>query len=214
MQSIKIKGRLSYPALDKMTKMTLGDSSVMEYFGADIIIPKTDKEQIARFTEVLRKAAKDSYPNMNPDRFIEQAKSNKRAIIKDGDEKIASATKPETYEKAYTNSWYISAKNKLVQPLLVDRQAQIVSNPRDVFYAGCWVIAKLNISTYELETFKTKGFSCTLTGVQFFKNDERWGASPKANSSEFDDYGEEEDGDSSVSSFASAEMEPDALPWK
>lgn len=210
MQSIKVKGRLSYPALDKMANMKLPDGTSYEYYGADIIIPKTDTAQIKAIMDVLKTAVKEAFPNADVGKFIENAKAKSRSILKDGDAKIASATNSGTYEKAYTNCVYISAKNKISQPLLIDRQVRLVSNPKEVFYPGCHVIAKLNIFAYELETYKTKGLSCTLTGVQFFKNDERWGASPIADSGDFDKY-EDEEAETTNSTFASAEL--DEMPW-
>ncbi|ALK07732.1 DUF2815 family protein (plasmid) [Candidatus Liberibacter asiaticus] len=215
MQKLTVKGRLSYPALDTKVRMKLPDGSSVEHYGCDIVFPKTDTKQINAVEACLKTAVTEIFPNVSPDAFLSavRSKSESRGVLRDGDAKIASSHKPENYTQTYTDSVYISAKNKYVQPLLVDRQAQPVSNPREVFYAGCWVIAKLNIGAYELDPYKTKGFSCTLTGVQFFKHDERWGASPKSDTSEFKDYGEEQDSDTSVSNFASAEVDSDALPW-
>ncbi|MBY7649520.1 MAG: DUF2815 domain-containing protein [Candidatus Liberibacter europaeus] len=210
MQSINVKGRLSYPALDKMVSMTSPDGKSYEYYGADIIIPKSDTTQLKAIMDVMKAAVKEAFPNADVGRFIENAKVKNRIILKDGDAKIASASKPEVYEKSYTNCMYISAKNKITQPLLIDRQVRLVSNPKEVFYPGCHVIAKLNILAYELETYKTKGLSCTLTGVQFFKNDERWGSSPKADHDDFENYGDEED-ETTNSTFASAEL--NEMPW-
>ncbi len=215
MQKLTVKGRLSYPALDTKVSMKLPDGSSVEHYGCDIVFPKTDTEQINAVEACLKRAVTEMFPKVSPEAFLlaVRSKSEARGVLRDGDVKISSALKPENYAQTYANSVYIAAKNKYVQPLLVDRQAQPVSNPREVFYAGCWVIAKLNIGAYELDPYKTKGFNCTLTGVQFFKHDERWGVSPKSVTSEFKDYGEEEDSDISVSNFASADMEPDVLPW-
>lgn len=164
---ISLRGRLSYPNLftPKESAFKKGSS----FYSADILFPKTDKKQYEMIDQARRQAAQFKFPNRPYESLLKEAERNQSLLIKDGDEKIATANDPDKYKEAYSGQWYITSTN-LQQPTLVDQSAYRVTEDTGLFYAGCHVIALINIGCYNYENSK-RGFTSTLRGLQFIKND-------------------------------------------
>ncbi|MBE2997052.1 DUF2815 family protein [Candidatus Liberibacter asiaticus] len=186
MAKVLIKGRLSYPQLHE--PRAYGDKGD-EVYSADILFSKTDNEQCDKLEQAIREAGEEKFGGSNMAALIERMKRTGRYPLKDGDQKISTSLKPEAYE-VYAGQYYITPKNKKVRPRLVDRHVQeVTENIQEVFYSGCHVNAIISVYAYTFQG--TKGVTFTLTGVQFVKDDTRWGGQLRASSSDFESYEEE-----------------------
>lgn len=148
---ISLKGRLSYPALfvPKESSFRKGSS----FYSADILFPKTDKKQFEMIDKARQQAAQFKFPHRSYETLLKEATRNQSLLIKDGDEKVETSNDPDKYKEAYSGPWYITSTNTQ-KPTVVDQQAYRVEEDNGLFYAGCHVLALLNIGCYNFENTK------------------------------------------------------------
>ncbi|MEG8099548.1 ssDNA-binding protein [Candidatus Liberibacter brunswickensis] len=177
---IRLKGRLSYPSLFVAKQDIMGEKAPV--YSADILFPKTDTQQFNVIDQARREAGLIKFPTRSYESLLKEAKGNQSLVLKDGDEKVERD--PEKYQESYKGMWYISSTNTH-KPTLVDQQAIRVTEDTGLFYAGCHVLAIINIYCYFYNKMK-RGFSSTLAGVQFLKDDKPWQGKRIADIGEFE----------------------------
>lgn len=145
-------------------------------YGATLLIPKTDKDTIAR----IRKAeatAKEEGKGLWGGKIPATLKS----IIHDGDEEADLERNPE-----YAGMWFMSVSAKQ-RPGVVDRNVQPILDPTAV-YSGCY--ARVSIRAFPYNTAGNKGVSFGLNNVQFLRDGEPLGGRTRAED-DFDEVGDD-----------------------
>jgi hypothetical protein len=104
-----------------------------------------------------------------------------RLAIHDGDTKANYA--------GFEGNMYVSARNK-VRPSTVDRQGNPVNEQDGVLYAGCYVLAKIEL--WAQDNGYGKRINASLRGIQFMRDGEAFSGGGAAAASEFEDLGVEE----------------------
>ncbi|MBA5724644.1 ssDNA-binding protein [Candidatus Liberibacter sp.] len=201
-----IVARLSYPVLFDPKSFNNDPNKEKEY-SCDLLIPKSDTATYQRIISARKQAVKETWASYNKPNFeelynnLDMNLGTKRGFFC-GDLK---AQKNSAYEGVYTGHWYLRATNKQ-QPLLADRSGHpIGENNQDLFYAGCWVKALLSVGAYENSG---KGLRNTLRGLQFFRDDNRWGGNSVATVNEFSNLD-----DPNESMNFNKVLVDDGLPW-
>ena len=178
--------RLSYPSLDKPRP---GMNGGEEKYGANLIIDKSDTENISLVRKMLVAALSEKFPDKsklppilrNNDLSVYLSPDGKGGWpLRDGD---------FTDKDGYSDTVYIHATNRGA-PFTIDSGNRPTS-PKD-FYAGCFVDAALETYAWENTSSNTKGVSVTLHGVRFAGDGEAFGAAP-VSSSEFFPSPDDED---------------------
>ncbi|AHA27998.1 ssDNA-binding protein [Candidatus Liberibacter americanus] len=177
---VQIKGRLSYPSLFQPKESKFKKEPM---YSADILFSKKDKEQFKILDDARRQAGQNKFPNRDYSWVLREAERSQSLLIKDGDAKLDRSNDPDKYREAYEGKWYITATNSQ-QPTIVDQHAYRLTEDTGLFYAGCHVVALLNIGCYDFENTK-RGFTNTLRGIQFIKDDTPWQGKRTADIGEF-----------------------------
>jgi len=132
-------------------------------YSVSIIIPKSDKDTIARLTKAFEdtKAAASAY-------FGGAVPKNLKGGLRDGD--------AEKDDPAYANSYFINA-NSAQKPGVVDQDLNPIIDSSE-FYSGCY--GRASITFYPYNAQGSKGIACGLNNVQKLEDGEKLGGSTTA----------------------------------
>lgn len=171
------------PYIGKDAKVDPSTGKQQGKYHADLII-STTHPQYARLKELMRAAAVKKWKS-EAEQVLQQIAAQDKLCVHRGD--ITRAGKPE-----YAGKLYISANND-IQPNIVVTDNGVNLSTQDgsltpahpLFpYAGSHANVIIDIWGYAHPT-GGKGISCTLTGVQFLRHDQRLAGSSVASTSEF-----------------------------
>ena len=149
------KVRFSYPNV--FVPVDKGDGKTPKY-SVSIIIPKSDKETIAKINKAFEeaKANSASYFGGTVPKLL-------KGGLRDGD--------LEKEDDAYAGSMFINA-NTAKKPGVVDADMNAIIDA-DEFYSGCYGRAAIEFFPYNIEG--SKGIACGLGNVQKLEDGERLG---------------------------------------
>jgi hypothetical protein len=149
------KVRLSYVyAFQPQVKQ---DGSTGKY-GVAILIPKTDKETIAKINKAFEEAKTNSAAY-----FGGTVPKLLKGGLRDGD--------LEKEEAEYAGCMFINA-NSSKRPGVVDAEMQPILDP-DELYSGCYGRVAIEFYPYQVEG--SKGIACGLGNIQKLEDGERLG---------------------------------------
>lgn len=191
--------RLSYPYL--FSPYTDADTSISTY-RADVLIPKSDTELVAKVKEAINKAI--------PADAIKDGKlaSNFNIPLKDGDEKEKDANN-------YAGHLFLAPKSKAEYPprLLKKVHGSYIPATEDDIYSGCWVYVEVNFKAYS--TTGNRGISVFLQSVLKYKDDTPFGGGGirLAPETAFADVAIPDDAAPAVTPAAPAAPDDDAFPF-
>lgn len=162
--------RLSFPGLFKAEAFKPGDDPK---FKATFLIPKGSEMHQAVEKAILE--ATRLKHGAKAEKIIAQIRNNpNKFCYQDGDTK--------SYD-GYENMMALSAKSS-IRPLVIDRDRSPLAEADGKPYAGCYVNASVEIFTYDSSGI---GVSAGLSGVQFVKDDDAFGAGKAADPEDFDE---------------------------
>ena len=142
------KVRLSFANLFT-PKAALG--SDVEKYSVSIVIPKSDKQTLAKIKSAIEAAKEDGKSS----KWHGTIPKNIKLPLRDGDE-----DRPDDVN--YANSYFINASNKQ-KPSVVDRNLNPILDPDEV-YSGCY--ARVNITFYAFDVNGNRGVAASLGPVQ------------------------------------------------
>ena len=137
-----------------------------EKYSVSIIIPKSDKETLAKINAAIDAAIEEGIGKFGG------KKPNKAAIkipLRDGDIERED-------DEAYANSYFINA-NSTTAPQIVDLKVQPILERSEV-YSG--VYARVSINFYAFNTNGNKGVACGLGNIQKVRDGEPLGGKTNA----------------------------------
>ena len=132
-------------------------------YSVSIIIPKTDKETIAK----LQKAFEDT-KTAAAGFFGGSVPKGLKGGLRDGDE--------EKDDPAYEGCYFINA-NSAQKPGVVDADLNPILDQSE-FYSGCY--GRASITFYPYNAQGSKGIACGLNNVQKLEDGEKLGGSTSA----------------------------------
>lgn len=168
------KVRLSYLHVFKAVAIEEGSEPK---FSASIIIPKSDKETIAKIQkaiEVAKVAGKDKLAG----------KGKLKLPLRDGDEERED-------DEAYAGCYFLSASSK-TKPGIVDKNLDPIMEQDDI-YSGCY--GRVSINFYAFNTAGNKGIGCGLNNIQKLADGEPLGSGRSKPEDDFSDSGDFDDDD-------------------
>jgi hypothetical protein len=132
-------------------------------YSVSIIIPKTDKESIAKIQKAFEdtKASAASY-------FGGTVPKGLKGGLRDGDE--------EKDDPAYAGCYFINA-NSAQKPGVVDADLNPILDQSE-FYSGCY--GRASITFYPYNAQGSKGIACGLNNVQKLEDGEKLGGATSA----------------------------------
>jgi hypothetical protein len=132
-------------------------------YSVSIIIPKTDKETIAKLQKAFEetKAASAGY-------FGGAVPKNLKGGLRDGD--------AEKEDPAYEGCYFINA-NSAQKPGVVDADLNPILDQSE-FYSGCY--GRASITFYPYNAQGSKGIACGLNNVQKLEDGEKLGGGTTA----------------------------------
>ena len=139
------------------TPVDKGDGKTPKY-SVSIIIPKSDKETIAKINKAFEEAKTNSAAY-----FGGTVPKLLKGGLRDGD--------LEKEDEAYAGSMFINA-NSVKKPGVVDADMQPIIDP-DEFYSGCYGRAAIEFYPYNAEG--SKGIACGLGNLQKLEDGEKLG---------------------------------------
>ena len=153
-----VTGKVRFSYASVFTPVDKGDGKIPKY-SVSIIIPKTDKETIAKVNKAFEeaKAASAAYFGGTVPKLL-------KGGLRDGD--------LEKEDEAYAGSMFINA-NSAKKPGVVDSEMNAIIDA-DEFYSGCFGRAAIEFYPYNMEG--SKGIACGLGNVQKLEDGERLGS--------------------------------------
>lgn len=132
-------------------------------YSVSIIIPKSDKETIAKLQKAFEetKAASAAY-------FGGAVPKNLKGGLRDGD--------AEKEDEAYAGCYFINA-NSAQKPGVVDQDLNPILDQSE-FYSGCY--GRASITFYPYNAQGSKGIACGLNNVQKLEDGEKLGGGTTA----------------------------------
>ena len=168
-ERLKVKGRLCFPNLFEPHPQSGKFNAIV----ADIDPPT------ARLLEdETKRLMQEQWSGK-----VNDVRQLKQFFLHDGAEK-------SQYEGFEAGVPYISASNT-VQPTVVDRHRMPVTKASGIIYAGCYVVAYINLWTQDNEY--GKGVNASLSGVQFLLDGPPLSGGRPLDPEEFDEYEDEDD---------------------
>lgn len=156
-------GRLSYAHIWEPTAIEEGQE---KKYSAAIIIPKSDKETIAKI-----KAAVAAATENGKTKWDGKIPKNLKLPLRDGDEE-----RPD--DENYANSYFINCSAK-TKPGIVNKKAEPIMD-QDEVYSGCYV--RMSITFYPFNVSGNKGVAAGLNHVMKVKDGEPLGGRSSADS--------------------------------
>ena len=152
-----VTGKVRFSYVNVFTPVDKGDGKIPKY-SVSIIIPKSDKETIAKVQKAFEEAKANSASY-----FGGTVPKMLKGGLRDGD--------LEKEDAAYADSMFINA-NTVKKPGIVDEDMNAIIDP-DEFYSGCYGRAAIEFYPYNMEG--SKGIACGLGNVQKLEDGERLG---------------------------------------
>jgi len=152
-----VTGTVRFSYANVFAPVDKGDGKTPKY-SVSIIIPKSDKETIAKINKAFEeaKANSASYFGGTVPKLL-------KGGLRDGD--------LEKEDDAYAGSMFINA-NTAKKPGVVDADMNAIIDA-DEFYSGCYGRAAIEFFPYNIEG--SKGIACGLGNVQKLEDGERLG---------------------------------------
>lgn len=150
-----------------------------EKYSVSIIIPKSDKETLAKIKKAIEAAKIAGKAKVAKNGKIP---TNLKTPLRDGDE-----DRPD--DEAYADAYFINA-NSNKQPGIVDENRQAIISA-DEFYSGCY--GRCTVNFYAYSSNGSKGIAAGLQNLQKLADGERLGGGASAEEDFADDFGEDED---------------------
>lgn len=141
------------------------DDQGRDKWSVSLIIPKSDKETIAKINAAIE-AAKEEAKNS---KFGGKIPAVLKGGLRDGD-----LEKPD--DAPYKNSFFVNA-NTWNRPGVVDQDVNPIISP-DEFYSGCY--GRASISFYAYDSKGSKGIACGLNNLQKLEDGEKLGGGSSA----------------------------------
>jgi len=132
-------------------------------YSVSIIIPKSDKETVARFNKAFKDVSE-----ANLAVFGGSLPKLLKGGLRDGD--------AEKEDEAYANSYFINA-NSGQKPGVVDADMNAIIDAGE-FYSGCF--GRASVTMYAYNSNGSKGIACGLNNVQKLEDGEKLGGSSSA----------------------------------
>jgi hypothetical protein len=132
-------------------------------YSVSIIIPKSDKETIAK----IQKAFDDTKAS-SAALFGGSVPKGLKGGLRDGDE--------EKDDPVYANSYFINA-NSVQKPGVVDQDLNPIIDASE-FYSGCY--GRASITFYPYNAQGSKGIACGLNNIQKLEDGEKLGGGSNA----------------------------------
>ena len=157
-----VTGKVRFSYVNVFVPVDKGDCKTPKY-SVSIIIPKSDKETIAKITKAYEdtKAGASAY-------FGGTVPKGLKGGLRDGDE--------EKDDPAYAGSFFINA-NSAQKPGVVDQDLNPIMDMNE-FYSGCY--GRASITFYPYNAQGSKGIACGLNNVQKLEEGEKLGGSTTA----------------------------------
>jgi hypothetical protein len=153
-------------------------------YGCTLLIDPADP-QVKAINAAIDAAATEKFGAKAP-LILKTMRATEKACLRDGDNKEYSG---------FPGNLYISATN-VMRPTVVDADKTPLVAADGKPYGGCIVNVSVELWAYSTGN---NGISCTLLGVQFVKDGEKFGSgSSVADADEFDDVSAGADADSLV----------------
>jgi len=170
--------RLSWPALDAPKKGKKGGK-----YEVTMLFPKT--ADLSDMKRIRKEALIDKFGR----KAVEEKKIKFTSALRKGEEK-------EDLE-GYAGSIFTVAKTKF-QPGCVKKTKKgpeivDVDDIQEVFYPGCWCVAKVNSYAYDEDG--NRGANYGLKSIMKVKDDERFGGGPVDATEDFEDYDSDDSDD-------------------
>lgn len=174
------KVRLSYANIFEPKSINGSDPK----YSVSLIIPKSDKQQIAVIQEAIENAKERDKSKWNG-----KVPANLKMPLRDGDEE-----RPE--DETYANSYFLNA-NSSKAPAVVGLEkdkatGKAIPLGEDEVYSGCYARASVNF--YGFNAAGNKGIACGLANIQKIDDGERLGGGSSAEDDfEFEEVDAEDD---------------------
>lgn len=165
------KVRFSYAHVWEPKSVNGGD----EKYSVSLIIPKSDKETIAKINAAIETAKKEGVA-----KFGGKVPANIKLPLRDGDVDRAD-------DENYADSFFVNA-NSTTKPNIVDRNVQTILDQTEL-YSGCY--GRASIVFYAFNSNGNRGIACGLQNLQKLADGEPLGGRSRAEN----DFGACEDDD-------------------
>jgi len=139
-------------------------------YSVSILIPKTDKEGVARFNKAF-----EATKTENAGYFGGAVPKNLKGALRDGD--------LEKDDAVYAGHYFFNASaNEDYPPAVFDENSNTIIDKNE-FYSGCY--GRASITMYPYDVSGTKGIAYGLTSVKKLEDGEKLGGAT-ASASDFD----------------------------
>ena len=149
------------------------DAGVKEKFRVTLLLAK-DHPQLAEIKAIIQAEGKALF-NAKWPAVYKTADATQKICLRDGDLK-------SEYE-GFADHWAISA-NSFTRPSVFDAQRNPVTEDSGVVYSGAYVNGIVNFKAYDNVS---KGVTCELSGVQFWRKGDAFSGGRVADADEFPD---------------------------
>ena len=162
-----VTGKVRFSYVNVFQPIDKGDGKTPKY-SVSIIIPKSDKETIAKINKAFEdaKTASAGYFGGTVPKLL-------KGGLRDGD--------LEKEDEAYAGCMFINA-NSVKKPGVVDADLNAILDA-DEFYSGCYGRAAIEFYPYNMEG--SKGIACGLGNVQKLEDGEKLGGGGISAASDF-----------------------------
>lgn len=157
------KVRFSYLHVWEPTAIEEGQD---KKYSVSLIIPKSDKETVARIKKAIAAATEAGKV-----KFGGKIPANLKTPLRDGD-----IERPE--DESYTGAYFLNANCK-TKPGVVDQNLNPILD-QDELYSGCF--GRASITFYAFNTSGNKGIACGLNNLQKLKDGDPLGGRSTAES--------------------------------
>lgn len=183
-QVVLKNARLSFPRLFKAEASVEGSDP--KHSAAFLLDPTTDigKQNYRACVQAIKHVAKEEWGD---EEFYKKIKADRLAIA-NGDDQTNQET-GEVYP-GYEGMKVVKAGNKK-RPQVVDRRRAPVTEEDNLFYGGCRVHAVIRFYAIKGKDKGGNGIFASLEAVQFYQDDEAFGAGPIDVNDVFDDLGDD-----------------------
>lgn len=128
-----------------------------EKYSVSLIIPKSDKDTIARINAAIEAAKKEGVL-----KFGGKVPAILKLPLRDGDAERAD-------DENYRGSYFLNA-NSMAKPTIVDKDVQPIED-KALFYSGCY--GRASIVFYAYSNNGTRGIACGLYNLQKLSDGEQ-----------------------------------------
>ena len=175
--------RLSYEHIFNPSKFD--ETQERAKYSATLIIPKNHPDLPA-----LKKALTEAGAEKFPTAFTGGAwPRGYSCALKDADNDTDREGTPLCEKNPEYTGCYVLRADSTSRPIVLDRRKAAVTEEDGLIYSGCYINVSMSAAGFEFGKM-TKGVKCYLNGVQFVKDDERFGGDA---SSDFDSLDGEDD---------------------